>query len=164
VTGYQVLRGADNGTFSAVATTTSARFVERGLEPGTAYTYRVRALNAAGASPPSAAVTAVPFTTAGKPRHVTARSIRHGIRLRWRAPADNGGREITAYVVQYATCSLKAARCRIRQKVVRGTKVTLKRLSPHHRYFVRVRAVTEAGDGTWSHQVKIRLGSQRVMS
>lgn len=54
VTGYEVHRGG-----LRVATTTGTTYTDTGLTAGTAYTYTVRAVDAAGnVSPPSAAVTA----------------------------------------------------------------------------------------------------------
>ncbi len=70
-TAYAVDRSADGGaTYTTVAAPTTTTYADAGLTPGTAYTYRVRATNAAGSSAPSnaaavttaGAATAVPLT------------------------------------------------------------------------------------------------------
>jgi regulation of enolase protein 1 (concanavalin A-like superfamily)/fibronectin type 3 domain-containing protein len=50
--GFEVERSADNGAFARVATTVAGatNYLDVGLETGKAYAYRVRAVNAAGAS------------------------------------------------------------------------------------------------------------------
>jgi endoglucanase len=62
---YQVLRapGTTGGTFTQVGTTTGTSFTNTGLAAGTTFRYQVTASNTAGASPPSATVTATTSTT-----------------------------------------------------------------------------------------------------
>ena len=59
VTGYTVERQNADGTWAVVATTSGAAtgYVDSNLQPSTAYTYRVRAINAAGSSPASSVFT-----------------------------------------------------------------------------------------------------------
>jgi subtilisin family serine protease len=60
--GYRVERLAADGTWSAIASPTASAYTQTGLTNGTAYTYRVVALDLAGnASAPSASATATPF-------------------------------------------------------------------------------------------------------
>ena len=93
VTAYQVFR---NG--SQIATVTGTRLRDSGLSPKTAYTYQVRALDAAGnASGLSARVRAVTLTTPdttapGVPPGFTASSPSpNTITLSWKASSDNVG-------------------------------------------------------------------------
>jgi len=82
--------------FSSTATTQTVT----GLTNGTAYTFAVAALNAAGTGPdsaPSAAVT--PATEAGAPTGVSGTRGNTQVALSWTAPASDGGSAITGYVV-----------------------------------------------------------------
>jgi endoglucanase len=59
-TSYQILRapGTTGGTFAAVGTATGTSFTNAGLAAGSTFRYQITASNGAGASPPSATVTA----------------------------------------------------------------------------------------------------------
>ncbi|MFG2113059.1 chitinase [Streptomyces sp. NPDC048718] len=59
-TSYRIQQGA-----TAVATVTGTSYTATGLTPGTAYTFRVTALNSAGESAPSAPVTATTTSSGG---------------------------------------------------------------------------------------------------
>jgi hypothetical protein len=73
-----------------------------GLTAGTAYTFKVRAINPSGQGPLSAAsnsVTPTGATAPGAPTAVTAQGDSLSAIARWTAPADNGGSPITKYTV-----------------------------------------------------------------
>jgi titin len=83
-------------TFPSTATSQ----VITGLVDGTAYTFTVDALNAAGngpASPASAAVT--PETVPSAPTHVSALAGNGQVQLSWDAPASDGGSAISDYMI-----------------------------------------------------------------
>ena len=69
-----------------------------GLTNGTVYTFRVRAVNSAGASGASGSVSATPTTTA--PDALQSLSFTPGdgqVTLRWSPPGNDGGQSITHY-------------------------------------------------------------------
>ena len=103
VTGYQVERcqGAGCANFTQIATPTTVSFADSGLIEGTAYSYRVRATDAAGNfSAYSAVVTATPDATAPSAPtglNATAASATQ-INLTWTAATDNVA--VTGYQVE----------------------------------------------------------------
>src|SRR5262249_26866395 len=60
-TGFEIWRKSDSESYARVGTAgpNASRFTDRGLSPGRAYTYEIRAVNAGGASPWSNEVPAV---------------------------------------------------------------------------------------------------------
>jgi len=88
-----VLERATGAGFTAVARPTGTSFTDGGLVNGTTYTYRVRAVDGAGAaSSPSGSVQATPQDT-GLPAPPTALSVsergRTSVRLTWTASASS---------------------------------------------------------------------------
>jgi uncharacterized protein YaaQ len=71
-----------------------------GLTNGTAYTFRVAAVNAMGTGAQSAASSATtPYGVPGAPTNVTAVPGNQSLYLTWSAPSSNGGNSITGYTV-----------------------------------------------------------------
>ena len=69
-----------------------------GLTNGQSYTFRVRAVNSAGASAASGSRSATPTTTEPEaPRSLSFTPGDQQVTLRWRAPANDGGEPITHY-------------------------------------------------------------------
>ncbi len=107
ITDYTVQHSANGGstwtTFSRSASTATSATVT-GLTNGTAYVFRVAAVNSVGAGPySSASSSATPASSAtvpGAPTNVVADLYGVGVALNWTDPASNGGSAITGYVVQ----------------------------------------------------------------
>jgi titin len=102
ITGYVVtpfIGGAaqTSQTFNSTATTE----VATGLTNGTAYTFKVAAINGVGTGAQSSASSAVtPATTPGAPGTPSGFLLSLGsVRLSWSAPGSNGGTAVTGYVV-----------------------------------------------------------------
>ncbi|GEK23041.1 hypothetical protein CXY01_35610 [Cellulomonas xylanilytica] len=138
VTGYDVLRG---GTL--VGTTAGTTFTDTGLAPGTAYSYAVRARDAAGnVSSTSATATA---TTASAPVDTTAPTVPAGLTagtttttsvpLSWAAATDDVG--VTGYDVYRGTTRVATAT---------GTRYTDTGLAASTAYSYTVRARDAAGN------------------
>ena len=157
ITGYEV-QAHDAGTGAAVgspqsaagAATTSLRVT--GLTNGTSYRFSVRAINAIGASPASAlsnnVTPAVVVTVPGAPTIGTATAGDTNAVVRWTAPANTGGADITAYRIQVRTGTTVI-------RTVTGvpgtaTSSTVTALTNGTAYNFRVQAVNSAGIGALS--------------
>lgn len=113
ITGYDVYRGTSPAGESAtpIATDLSGTtFTDTGLTNGTTYYYTVAAINAVGASPQSAEVSATPAAVVpsapsapSAPTGLTALAGNGQVALSWGAPANDGGSPITGYNVYRGT-------------------------------------------------------------
>jgi subtilisin len=106
ISAYNVYRKIGNGSEAFLAATAGdeTTYVDFGLTNGTAYTYRVAALNAAGEGTKSNAVTVTPGVTVTAPGaptnlHVSTSKTGTSLALRWAAPTNNGGSPISSYFV-----------------------------------------------------------------
>jgi streptogramin lyase/alpha-tubulin suppressor-like RCC1 family protein len=106
ISDYRIEYSSDRTTWfefdDAVSASTSTSVT--GLFRGTAYTFRISAINAEGTSSPSGVSSSViPAVVPNAPRALTVGSITaSSVSLNWTAP-DDGGRPITDYGVYYST-------------------------------------------------------------
>jgi len=124
-----------------VGNDTSSPILVKGLEFGTAYTFTVKAINALGVGPASAASNSVtPYTVPDKPTitKVTVSGLQATVTFT--PPAFNGGRPITSYTVFAVPGGISSAS---------GTKspISLTDLSSDTAYTFAVFATNAAGDG-----------------
>ncbi len=108
VTGYLVERcqGAGCSSFTQIAMPTTASFSNTGLTASTSYSFRVRAIDAAGnLSPYSATASATTASSSGSdvqppttPGNLTAAASGSAIQLNWDASTDNVG--VSGYTVE----------------------------------------------------------------
>ncbi|HEX8345127.1 MAG TPA: peroxidase family protein [Actinoplanes sp.] len=152
ITGYTVER--TNGTTVVLTNVaaTARTFTATGLANGTAYSFRVRAVNATGTGAFSArsnTVTPAAPTAPGVPTIGTATAGDASAVVRWTAPAGDGGSAITRYDVQV----LNAANAQvgaIRTAAANATELTVTGLTNGTAYRFRVRAVNAVGAGNQS--------------
>jgi Ca2+-binding RTX toxin-like protein len=151
ITGFrvQVVTGGTATDRLTVIPATATRVVVNGLANGVSYTFRVRAVNAAGLgelSAPSAAVT--PAITPAAPRIGRATAGIRSATVQWVAPAVTGGSPITEYQVQVRVNGVEMAS-------VRGIAPTLRSivvpgLANGTTYTFRVRAFNAIGSSPFS--------------
>lgn len=92
------------------ATTSGTSVAVTGLTNGSTYTFTVRANNASGSGPSSAASNAVqPATVPGSPLNVTATAGNLSATIVWSAPVSNGGSAITGYTATSSPGGLTSA-------------------------------------------------------
>lgn len=133
----------------ATQTVTGTSAVVTGLANGTAYTFTVRAVNAIGTSPSSAASSAVvPAGTPGRVLSPTATVQKRTVTFRWRAAAPHGS-PVTGYTVTSPQGP---------SVTVNGQTLTarLKKLAPGTYTFV-ITARNAIGVGTQSRAIKVRI-------
>ena len=129
----------NGGTYTSIGTATT--YTITGLTNGTAYPVQIRAHNAAGYSIDSSAVVLVPRKVPDPPSITTIYSLNGNIRVRFSAPAYNGGNAITGYAYtvndgSYVACSYP--------------QFDIPSLTPGVNYSVKVFAVNAAGTSTAS--------------
>jgi Ca2+-binding RTX toxin-like protein len=149
VTGQEIVVSSGGSvvrTVTGVGATAVTRTIT-GLINGTAYTFQVRAINAIGTGPLSAASNAV--TPKGPPAAPTGVSAARGntlVHLSWTAPAD-GGSPITGYSIQVRTGATV-----VRTEPLTGTATStdITGLTNGTAYNFRVAAINAQGTGPLS--------------
>lgn len=145
ITSY-LARATQDTTKSCTWTTGALSCVITGLTNGTAYTFVVRAANAAGNGSFSAASAAVtPATPPGAPTAVTAAQVgtSASVNVSWTAPASNGGSAITGYLARAVQDTAKTC-------VTTSLSCNVAGLSNGGSYTFVVRASNAAGNGAFS--------------
>ncbi len=149
ITGY-VVTPYIAGTAQATQTfnTTATTETVTGLTNGTAYTFKVAAINGVGTGTQSAASNSVtPATTPGAPTIGTATSGNASATVTWTAPTVNGGSAITGYVVTpYITGTAQTAQT----FNTTATTDTVTGLTNGTAYTFKVAAINGVGTGTQS--------------
>jgi hypothetical protein len=156
ITGYTVLGWIDTTVVSSTAAPAGATSLTvPGLQNGTAYSFTVTATNAAGAGPgsdhsdvvtPSGPSTVTAPTAPGIGNPTTYKA---SARVRWSAPADDGGAPLTGYQVRtYRGTTLVA----VTSAPAGTTSVAVTGLTLGRAHTFAVAAVNEAGTGGWSQR------------
>ena len=156
ITAYQVeVTDASGALVGTLRNTTDTTLDVTALTNGEQYSFRVRAHNAAGDGPWSAAATAVPAGRPGAP-HMTGLTPRNrGLLATWDAPADNGGSAIVCYKVQVLT--LDGRQVGANRRVDAPTRrLLVGGLTNGRSYRVQVRAVNGAGASLWSASMRAK--------
>jgi titin len=157
VSGYKVERSSDAGATWTVAIANTGNsgtnVVVNGLTNGTAYAFRVSAINAAGAGDASGSTGATPMTTASAPTAVTATGGDTTATISWSLPTVDGGTAITGYNIERSsdggiTWTSVATN-------VAGTSYGDTALTNGTTYLYRVSAVNMAGTGSSSAAVAV---------
>lgn len=154
ITDYRIEQQIGAAAFTVVVdgVGTGTSYIVPSLTNGTAYIYRVSAINAIGTGLPSATTTATPVapaaaTAPGQVTGLTATPASGQVALSWTAPAT-GGSAITDYVVQFRTGA--AAFAAFADGVSTGTTATVTGLTNGTAYDFRVAAVNAVGTGVFS--------------
>jgi secreted trypsin-like serine protease len=153
ITGYRIEESYDGADWYDLGVTdtadTSIDIVD--VDPGS-YRYRIAAINSAGQSAfsqPSAPVTMSTeiLTTPGKVSGFTkGKFVKKGktyrVTVKWQAPLEDGGSEITGYVARYGRGGNWAA-----WTPISGTSAGIPALRPGTKYTVQVQATNAQGVG-----------------
>jgi hypothetical protein len=161
ILGYQVIVENTNphGVFgfstSVNFVTTKTHFTEKHLKNGNHYFVSVFAVNEAGNSRFSKFRRGSPATTPGAAHKVKLTPHTDELTVAWKAPKHNGGRKISRYTVQFASCTIGAKGCHAPSISVKGTRhgLKLKGLSAGTAYHVMITARNSQGAGRPSKPV-----------
>ena len=157
VTGYQIQRSS-TGTggwrnLEANTGSTTTRYTDTGLSPGTKRYYRVAAISAAGTSAWSnvAHATTDDLTVPGVPTglRATPDGLKGStqIRLSWSAPSNDGGSPITGYRIERAVVRGGVWIIHVASTGSANTTYLDTGLTPNTTRFYRVRALNAQGSG-----------------
>ena len=152
-TGYRLeARAGASGNWSEIATpgANATSYQHSGLTAGTTVSYRLRAFNGAGTSPYSAEVSATTSRPLPTAPALTAKVLSHiAVDLSWNDVENESG-----YSVERRTGS--GAWAEIATPAANATSFNDANLSPATDYFYRIRALSTAGNSSFSAEVQAR--------
>jgi hypothetical protein len=140
--------GQAQATTSVTGSPPATSVTLRNLPGGQTLTYTVTASNPSGTSPessPSNAVTPVATSVPGAPNAVSAAAADATASVRWSAPTDDGGSDITGYTVTPVAGGSAQTPIQVGASATSATVTGLTNGTP---YTFRVAAVNRAGAGT----------------
>ena len=144
ITGYRVYQGTSKKPVTSVSGTAAT---VKGLSNGTAYSFKVTAVNKAGEGPASGAASATPtaaVTKPGAPNGLTASPGNGKVTLSWKAPGSNGGAAISGYEIYRGTSPGGESGTPVNASLVAGTSYTVTGLTNATTYYFTVAAVNKA--------------------
>lgn len=151
ITNYQYSTNGGS-TFTACSPAiTASPILITGLTNGQAYTIKLKAVNAAGASVASASVTVTPYTVPGAPTSLSATAGNNKATIAFTTPASNGGNTITNYQYStddgstYTACS----------PATTTSPIVITGLTNDQAYTIKLKAVNAGGAGTASSSVSV---------
>ena len=133
----------DGATWNAIGSTNTT-YTVTGLDKGTEYTFRVRAVNSVGDGTASASVTETTDTTVpGAPTSLSASVTSTTADLSWTAPTDDGGSPITEYQYRFTTGTTAGGTWTDTNSTT--PSFTISSLTANTEYTFQVRTVTTVG-------------------
>ena len=157
ITGYKVERSTDAGvTWTALTASTgssSTSYTATGLTNGSAYAFRVSAVNPVGTGTASATASATPDVVPGAPTSVATTSTNAEATVSWVAPASNGGTAVTGFSVAWTSNAVQGMTSGWAMVAAGTTSYRLTGLVNGVTYAFTVTATNAAGNGAASTSV-----------
>ena len=152
----------DGTTWTSIGSTNTTHTVT-GLDKGTEYTFRVRAVNSVGDGTASAAVTETTDTTVpGAPTSLSVTTTQTTASLSWTAPTDTGGTPITEYQYRYQEGSTAGGTWTDTNST--ATSVTISSLTAGTEYTFQVRTVNSTGNSAASSAVTESTNAETLVA
>ena len=156
ITGYMIDYSVSAAFPSPTTRTTAATatsYTVSGLTNGTPYYFRVAAVNAAGTAAyypgmGDAAVSATPATVPAAPSALLAMAANAAVTLSWDAPVNDGGAEITGYMIEHSLM-VDFSSPTTATTMDAATSYTVSVLTNGTLYYFRVAAVNAVGTGAY---------------
>ncbi|MCK4717994.1 MAG: fibronectin type III domain-containing protein, partial [Thermoplasmata archaeon] len=144
ITSYRVYRGEAEDSLTILMTVEDTELLDATAVNGVKYFYAVAAVNVIGEGEQGGVINATPATVPDAPVSLAAAAGDTNVTLTWDAPADNGGADITEYVVYRgdAADSLVALTDTVTVLEFLDTGLT-----NDVKYFYAVAAVNSVGEG-----------------
>jgi fibronectin type 3 domain-containing protein len=150
LTGYNLYRGLSSGNRSVpIRLGVVTSYTDTGLTYGQTYYYVVRAVNGVGEGPPSNEASAAPANPPDPPRNLQAIAGDGAVTIQWTAPLSDGGSPITNYKIYRGTVAGGES---LITTVGNVNSYTDTGLANGQRYFYRVSAMNDAGEGGLSNE------------
>lgn len=146
VLGYNLMRGEDPYDISPIETNlTSSAYVDANVSVGTTYYYSVAAYNHRGTGPMTGMVCITPTAPPLAPRDLRVTPGDRRVELSWSAPISDGGSPVTGYrVYRGGSSSAMAPLALLNRDATSYVDVDVE---TGHRYYYRVAAVSDLGEG-----------------
>ncbi len=156
ITEYSIMRGNSSENMTEIGTSNSTTFIDEDAERGTTYYYSVRAVNALGAGDVIEPVTIlIPAITAPEaPPNFSGQLVEGEIKLEWDPPADDGGSEVTNYVLFKGSTSGDLTQL---AEIGNVTTHTDSEVQTNMTYYYQVAAVNSIGQGVFSEEIQVEV-------
>uniref|UniRef100_A0A3B3DW68 protein-tyrosine-phosphatase n=1 Tax=Oryzias melastigma TaxID=30732 RepID=A0A3B3DW68_ORYME len=145
--------------YETVDSITTTRYSIGGLYPNTEYEVRVSAINTIGQGPPSEPVETRTGeqAPASPPRNVNAQILpQNTMMVTWEEPEEPNG-QIKGYRVYYTMDASQPINLWQIHNVQDSVITTIRSLTPHETYTIKVLAFTSVGDGPFSPPIQVKV-------
>ncbi|MDW5562418.1 MAG: Ser-Thr-rich GPI-anchored membrane family protein [Methanomassiliicoccus sp.] len=157
ITGYKIYRGSSSGSETLLTTVGNVlTYTDTAVTNGVTYYYKVSAVNAVNEGPQSSESSAAPtaaITAPSAPQNVVATAGNGQVVLTWKAPASNGGSDITGYKIYRGSSSGSETLLTTLGNVATYTDASL---TNGVTYYYKVSAVNSAKEGALSGEVSAK--------
>jgi len=155
ITGYRIEKSSDGGeTWESVVEdtgSTGTSYTAEGLANGEKLTFRVAAINAAGAGPESASNDVTPRTVPDAATALGAEPGDRQVHLAWTAPEEDGGDAVTGYQIEQLGADGETWAIIVADTGSTGTEWTVEGLENGVKASFRVSPINGAGVGASSN-------------
>ncbi|MEA3558360.1 MAG: hypothetical protein U9R75_03815 [Candidatus Thermoplasmatota archaeon] len=158
---YKIMRGSSPDDLVSIGFSDSTSFIDNTTDRGNTYYYSVRALNALGpgGSTGSVNITIPVITEPGSPINLFGELVEGEINLTWEPPKDNGGSEITGYIVFKGTSSGDVS---LLIEIGIGNGYVDADIDENMTYYYQVAASNSIGQGVLTEEISVFVPAEEL--